>query len=110
MNILITCKLKNEVMTSTLIKKVATKFSLSESQLVERGLKAFLQEQLYVFDAELRTIFARHAVRSLQEFDRLMTEQPHNESNLLPDFQRADYLTTRIAEIAAWIKVLNGHG
>ena len=97
-------------MTATLLKEVATRFFLSESQLVERGLKAFLQDQLHAFDAELRAILARNAVHSLKEFDQLLTAQPDKESNLLPDFQRADYLTSHIEEIAAWIKELNGNG
>lgn len=42
-------------------------------------------------------------VHSLYEFDQLLTEHPEIESEMLEDFQGADYLTHRIEEISQWI-------
>jgi hypothetical protein len=101
---------KNQSMTSELIKEVASRYSLSESELVERGIKAFLQDELHALNAELRTILTRHSVQSLDAFNQNIIHNPDDESDLLPDFQRADFLTSRIEETAAWIKSLNGNG
>ncbi|MDZ7262259.1 MAG: hypothetical protein ONB05_09180 [candidate division KSB1 bacterium] len=97
-------------MTATLIKKVATQFSLSEDELIQQGIKAFLQDQLHLFEIERCKIFARFGVRSLDEFDQLLIEHPDKESDMLEDFQRVDYLTYRIEKITQWIKELNGNG
>ena len=85
---------------NTVVKDIAAKFSLSESQLIERGVKAFLQDQLHMLDAELRAIFARHQVKSLEDFDQQLGDRPDEETDLLPDFQRADFLISRIEEIS----------
>lgn len=95
---------------NTVVKDIAAQFSLSESQLIQRGIKAFLQDQLHMLDAELRVIFARHQVKSLEELYRLMADHPEIESDLLPEFQRAEYLTTRIEEVADWINRINARG
>jgi hypothetical protein len=95
---------------NTVVKDIASRFSLTEHQLIEQGLKAFLQDQFRLSDAELRTIFARHHVQSLEEFNQLLADHPDEESDLLPDFQRADFLTSRIKEISQWIQQLNGGG
>jgi hypothetical protein len=97
-------------MTSEFIKEIASRYSLSETQLLERGIKAFLQDELHTLNAELRLILTRHGVQSLEAFDQNIINDPDNESDLLPDFQRADFLTSRIEETAAWIKSFNGNG
>jgi hypothetical protein len=51
-----------------------------------------------------------HDVQTLDEFDRLLINNPDEESDLLENFQRADFLTHRIEEISLWIKELNGNG
>lgn len=96
-------------MTTTFIKKIAPQFSLSEDELIQQGIKAFLQDQLYLFEIERRKIFAQLKVRSLDEFDQLLIKHPDKESDMLEDFQRADYLTHRIVEITQCIKELNGN-
>lgn len=92
----------------TVVKNIAEKFSITENQLIEQGVKAFLHDQSSLLNAELCTLFAKHHVHSLDEFDKLLTNRPDNESDLLPDFQRADFLTSRIKEISLWIQQLNG--
>ena len=97
-------------MTSVLVDNLAAKFSLSKDELIQKGIKAFLLNQLHLFEVERRKIFALHDVHTLDEFDQLLINNPDEESDLLESFQRADYLTHRIDEISQWIRELNGNG
>lgn len=97
-------------MTSTFVENLATKFSLSKDELIQKGIKAFLLDQLHLFEIEHQKIFASHNIHTMIEFDQLLIDNPDEESNLLENFQRADYLTHRIDEISQWIKELNGNG
>ena len=97
-------------MTTTFIKNIGAQFSLNEDELIQQGIKAFLQDQLHLHEIERRKIFVRFSVHSLEEFDQLLIKHPDKESDMLEDFQRVDYLTHRIEEIAQWIKDLNGNG
>lgn len=97
-------------MTDTLVENLASTFSLSKEELIQQGIKAFLQNQLHLFEVERQKILIFHGVHSLEEFDQLVINNPDEESNLLENFQRADYLTHRIEDIAHWIKELNGNG
>jgi hypothetical protein len=97
-------------MTDTLVENLANTFSLSKEELIQQGIKAFLQNQLHLFEVERRKILIFHGVHSLDEFDQLVINNPDEESNLLENFQRADYLTHRIEDLAQWIKELNGNG
>jgi len=85
-------------MTSVLIDNLATKFSLSKDELIQEGIKAFLMNQLHLFEVERRKIFTLHDVHTLDEFDQLLIDNPDEESDLLESFQRADYLTHRVEE------------
>ncbi len=96
-------------MTDTLLQEVASQFSLSQDELKKEGLKAFLQDQLHLLEVERRRIFRKFNVNSFQELDKYITEHPDEESDLLEDFERADYLTFRIEEIKKLFRKLNGH-
>ena len=97
-------------MTASLVENLASKFSLSKEELVQKSIKAFLLNQLHLFEVERRKILTHHDVQTLGEFDQLLIDNPNEESDLLENFQRADYLTHRIEEISLWIKELNGNG
>lgn len=96
-------------MTESLLKEVASQFSLSEDKLVQEGIKSFLQNQLHLLEVERRQIFRKFGVNSFDELDRYVTEHPDKESDLLEDFERADYLTFRVEEIKKIFKQINGH-
>ena len=96
-------------MSDTLIKDVATRFSLSENQLLTKGVKAFLQDELNLMAAELKSLCAKHGAQTLEDLDMYVTEHPDEESRLLSDLQRADYLSGRGKEILGWMKELNGN-
>lgn len=97
-------------MTATLVKNLASKFSLTKKELLQKSIKAFLLDQLHLVEVERRKILAHHDVQTLEQFDQLLINNPDQESDLLESFQRADYLTHRIDEISQWIKELNGNG
>jgi hypothetical protein len=97
-------------MTDSLLKEVASKFALSENELLKEGIKSFLQNQLHLFEVERKQIFRKFGVNSFEELDQYVTEHPDEESNLLVDFQRADYLTCRVEEAKKLLKRINGHG
>jgi LytS/YehU family sensor histidine kinase len=90
-------------MTQTALEKTAQKFSLSEKELIQEGVKAFLQSQLRIVETERQRIFAKFDVSSLDGLDAIISENPEQESDLLPDLQKADYLTTRVDEIKKMI-------
>lgn len=87
-------------MTATLVKNLASKFSLTKDELLQKSIKAFLLDQLHLFEVERCKILAHHDVQTLEEFDQLLIDNPDKESDLLESFQRADYLTHRIDEIS----------
>jgi len=97
-------------MTTKLIENLATRFSLNSDELIQEGIKAFLHNQLHLFEIERQKIFSSYNVNSFEEFDQLLINNPDKESDMLESFQRADYLTHRIDEISQWIKELNGNG
>ncbi|MFQ5633694.1 MAG: hypothetical protein ACE5I1_33430, partial [bacterium] len=91
----------------TIVKEVASQFSLTENELQREGIKAFLQDKLHLLEVERQHIFRKFDVLSFEDLDRYVTEHPDKESDLLEDFERADYFTLRIEEIRKLFKRLN---
>jgi hypothetical protein len=89
---------------SVIIKDIAQRFAIREEELLRQSLRAFLQDELHVLEVERRARCAKFGVSSLEEFDRLLIERPDEESQMLEDFQRVDYLTHRIEEIKQLMK------
>ena len=96
-------------MTTAILKKVAGQFSLTEDQILEEGVKAFLQEQLHALEAERQSIFSRFSVKTLEELDECITNRPDQESENLGNLQRADYLTDRMLAVRNMLDDLNNH-
>ena len=95
-------------MTTAILKKAASQFRLTEDQVLEEGIKAFLQSQLRVLEAERRSIFAKYGVNTLEELDEYLGDRPDQESENLENLQRADYLTDQVFEIRSMLEDLNG--
>lgn len=96
-------------MTDAILKKVASHFTLTQNQLLEESLKAFLQSRLRAVEVERQSIFASFGVSTLEELDKSIADRPDQESELLDKLQRADYLTDRVLEIQSMLADLNGH-
>jgi len=95
-------------MTETIIKEVATKFLLSEEEVVTEGLRAFLHRQLQTYESERQHLFAKHSVNDFDDLDAYVAAHPNQETNLLPDLQRADYLTKQVNDVRKLLVELNG--
>jgi hypothetical protein len=81
------------------VQQIAQEFNLSEQELVQESLRAFLLDRLQLLDSERRARCARFDVTSLEEMDDLLRTGQLEEDDLLNDFQHVDYLTTRIQRI-----------
>ena len=88
------------------IGELAHEFSLSEEDLILQGLRAFVLEQLRLFQAEKQSRCAKFGVSSLEEMDRLIAEGKVEEEDILDDFQNVDYLTMRIERLERLLETL----
>jgi hypothetical protein len=86
------------------IKQIAEKLQMDENELLRQSLRAFLLERLRLLEAEKRARCARWGVRSLEEFEQLLIDNPDEESKMLEDFQEVDYLTHHVNEIRKWLE------
>ena len=91
---------------ATMLEQIAEDFTLSREELIQQSLKAFLFNQLQLLESERHALCVKFGVNSLEEFDQLITDKPDEESNLLEDFQKVDYLTYRIKQITKMIEEL----
>lgn len=83
---------------------IAREFSLTEEELQQKGLRAFLLEQLRQFEAERKARCAKFGVNDLWEMETLFEEGKVEEEDMLEDFQEVDYLTDRVERIKAMLK------
>jgi hypothetical protein len=81
------------------VQQIAQEFNLSEQELVQESLRAFLLDRLQLLDSERRARCARFGVTSLEEMDNLIKTGQVEEEDILEDFQHVDYLTTQIQRI-----------
>jgi hypothetical protein len=88
------------------IQTVAQEFSLRAEELTRESLRAYLLEQLHTLDIERQARCAQFGVTSLAEMDELLQRGAVPEESLLEDFQRVDYLTTRIARLKQMLQEL----
>jgi len=54
------------------VQQIAQEFNLSEHELVQESLRAFLLDRLRLLDSERRARCARFGVTSLEEMDDLL--------------------------------------
>jgi hypothetical protein len=81
------------------VQTIAQEFNLSEQELVQESLRAFLLDRLQLLDSERRARCAKFGVTSLEEMDDLLKTGQVEEEDILEDFQHVDYLTTQIQRI-----------
>ena len=86
------------------VTRVAKEFSLTEDALTQAGIRAFLLEQLRLFDADRRARCAKFGVKSLEEMDGLLRRGEVEEDDILDDFQEVDYLCGRIERVKAMLE------
>ncbi len=83
---------------------IASEFSLSEDELTRAGLRAFMLEQLRLFEADRRARCAKFGVANLWDMEKLIEQGKVDEEVILEDFQKVDYLTTRVQRIKAMLE------
>jgi hypothetical protein len=88
------------------LQEVAQEFSLSEETLTKESIRAYLVEQLRIFDAERRARCAKFGVKTLAAMEELVQRGTVPEESLLEDFQHVDYLTTRVERIKQMLEEL----
>jgi hypothetical protein len=81
------------------IQQIAQEFNLSEQELVQESLRAFLLDRIQLLDSERRARCAKFGVTSLEEMDDLLKTGQVEEEDILEGFQHVDYLTTQIQRI-----------
>ena len=87
-------------------QNIAREFSLSEGDLLKKSLRAFLLEQLRLFETERRARCAKFGATNVWDMERLMVEGKVEEEDILEDFQKVDYLTTRVERVKAMLEEL----
>ena len=90
---------RRETISMIDVQQIAQEFKLSEQELVQESLRAFLLDRLQLLDSERRACCAKFAVTSLEEMDELLKTGQGEEEDILEDFQHVDYLTTQIQRI-----------
>ena len=83
---------------------IASEFSLSEDELTRASLRAFMLEQLRLFEADRRARCAKFGVANLWDMEKLMEQGKVDEEVILEDFQKVDYLSERIARVRAMLE------
>jgi len=81
------------------VQQIAQEFNLSEQELVQESLRAFLLDRFQLLDSERRARCAKFGITSLEEMDDLLKTGQVEEEDILEDFQHVDYLTTQIQRI-----------
>lgn len=85
---------------------IAKEFAITEEDLARKSLRAFLLEQLRLFESERKARCARFGATDLWDMERLMVEGKVTEEAMLEDFQAVDYLTSRVRRIKAMLEEL----
>ena len=85
---------------------IAKEFSITEEELTRKSLRAFLLEQLRLFEAERKARCAKFGVKDLWEMEQLFVEGKVEEEEMLEDFQTVDYLTAKVKRVKAMLQEL----
>jgi len=88
------------------VKQIAKEFALSEKELLQQSLRAFLLDRMQLLESERRARCAKFGVSSLEEMDELIRKGSVEEEDILEDFQNVDYLTTQIERIQELLEEL----
>jgi hypothetical protein len=87
------------------VREASRALGVSEDELVEKSVKAYLENELRRIKAEMNSIFTRYDVRSFLELDEKITSGALNETDSFEDYTRLDYLDSQREKIE---KVLGG--
>ena len=83
---------------------IAKEFTITEEELTRKSLRAFLLEQLRLFEAERKARCAKFGVEDLREMDLLLVEGKVSEEEMLEDYQTVDFLTAKVKRVKAMLE------
>ena len=83
---------------------IAKEFAITGEELTRKSLRAFLLEQLRLFEAERKARCAKFGVKDPWEMDLLFVEGKVSEEEMLEDYQTVDYLTARVKRVKAMLE------
>ena len=85
---------------------IAKEFAITEEELQQKSLRAFLLEQLRMLEAERKARCAKFGVKDLWEMETLFVEGKVEEEDMLEDYQAVDYLTARVKRVKGMLQEL----
>ncbi|MQL51990.1 hypothetical protein GFC01_06860 [Desulfofundulus thermobenzoicus] len=89
-----------------IISTLAEEFNLSRENVLEQGVKAFLEKQLRAVKAEIFKIAGKYGVVSVEEMEARYREGTFEEKETWADFQRLDHLEYRKEQLEKLLKEL----
>lgn len=87
------------------VREVSQVLGVSEDELVERGVKAYLENELRRIKAEIHGILVKYGVGSFSELDHEISGGVLGETDTFEDYTRLDYLVSQRGKIE---KLLGG--
>ena len=75
-----------------MLSTIARALHLSEEEVLQQGLRRFLEHQLREVRAEIFAISGRHGVSSVEEMDARYRDGTLEEADSWRDLQRLDHL------------------
>ena len=73
-------------------KELSKHLGVPEDELIRRGLRAYLEEELRKVRARIAAICVKYGVKSLEELDEKINKGEVAESDAFEDFTRLDHL------------------
>ena len=89
------------------VREASQVLGVSEDELIERGVKAYLENELRRIKAEVHSILVRYGVGSFSELDDRISSGDLGETDTFEDYTRLDYLDSRREKIE---RLLGGDG
>ncbi len=78
--------------TEEIIKEVSQEFQVSQDQVLQQSLKAFLEHRLRAVEAELFEISGKYNISSVEAMESCYREGSLEEAESWRDLQRLDHL------------------
>ncbi|HDJ25908.1 MAG TPA: hypothetical protein ENF34_01135 [Candidatus Bathyarchaeota archaeon] len=98
-------------MAHEVIRDLSRRLGVPEDELVRRGLRAYLEEELRKVRARINAICVKYGVRSLEELDEKINRGEVAESDAFEDFARLDHLEALRRRLEEALEILGqGHG
>lgn len=77
------------------VERVSETLGIERKNLIENGLRAYLEKEKRRLNSEIRDILTKYGVDSMEELDERINEGELSETETFDDFTRLDYLIDR---------------